>query len=122
MRNNIKLFIWLSIITLFLSLPCSLRQPQAGSLVDLLYFPNPEIKISMDFKDANLRDILKIFSKQAGLNFLATEEIEERRLTLYLDNVPVRDAMDKIFKANNLTYELEPESNIFIVKQVNRSS
>ncbi|MCX7661740.1 MAG: secretin and TonB N-terminal domain-containing protein, partial [Candidatus Omnitrophica bacterium] len=81
-----------------------------------IVFPNPEQRISMDFKDASLKDILKIFSIQSGLNFIASEAVQDRRITLYLENVPIKDAMDKIFKANNLTYELDPNSGIFIVK------
>lgn len=79
-------------------------------------FPDPEATISMDFQDANLRDILKIFSVQSGLNFIASEAVKERKVTLYMDKVPIREAMDKIFKANNLSYELDEDSNIFIVK------
>lgn len=76
-----------------------------------------ESHISMDFKDASLKDVLKVFSMQSGLNFVASEEIKDRKLTLYMDNVPVEDAMENILKANGLTYEQEPESNIFIVKE-----
>jgi type IV pilus assembly protein PilQ len=73
--------------------------------------------ISMDFQDANLKDILKLFSQQAGLNFIASEKIKDRRLTLYLDNVSVQDALDTIMRANNLTYEQLAGSNIFVVKE-----
>ena len=76
----------------------------------------PQVSISMDFKDASLKDILKIFSIQSGLNFIASESVQDRQITLYLDKVPVEEVMDKIFKANNLSYELEQDSNIFIVK------
>lgn len=78
--------------------------------------PDPGIEISMDFQDANLKDILKIFSIQSGLNFIASEAVQDRRLTLYFDRVPLQKAMDKLFKANNLSYDLDKDSNIFIVK------
>ncbi len=74
-------------------------------------------KISMDFRDASLKDILKIFSQQAGLNFIAAQSIQDRSVTLYLDAVPLNDALKKIMAANNLTYDLDPGSNIFIVKE-----
>ncbi len=72
--------------------------------------------ISMDFQDARLKDLLKVFSIQSGLNFVASEALQDRTVTLYLDNVPLDKVMDKIFKANNLSYELDKESNIFVVK------
>ncbi|MDD2688763.1 MAG: secretin N-terminal domain-containing protein [Candidatus Omnitrophica bacterium] len=81
-----------------------------------LTFPDAEPTISMDFQDVNLKDILKVLSIQSGLNFIASEAVQDRRVTLYLDKVPLKVAMDKLFAANNLSYELERDSNIFVVK------
>ena len=78
--------------------------------------PDSQVTISMDFKDADLKDILKAFSIQSGLNFIASEAVQERKITLYLEHVPLDKAMDKLFKANNLSYELDRDANIFIVK------
>lgn len=76
-----------------------------------------EASISMDFKDADLKDILKVFSIQSGLNFIASEALQDRKITLYMDKVPLTMAMDKIFSANNLSYELDSDANIFVVKE-----
>jgi len=84
--------------------------------------PNPAATISMDLKDASIKDVLKIFSIQSGLNFIASESVKDRILTLYLDKVPVLDCMEKIFKANNLSYEKDPNSNIIIVKDWGKPS
>lgn len=73
--------------------------------------------ISMDFQDANMKDVLKIFSQQSGLNFIAGERIKDSKITLYLDKVSVEDALNTILKGNNLTYEQAPDSDIFIVKE-----
>ncbi len=77
-------------------------------------------RISMDFRDASLKSILKVFSEQAGLNFIASQIVQDRLVTLYLADVPLQEALNKIMSANNLTYELEPGSNIFIVKEWGR--
>ena len=74
-------------------------------------------RISMDFRDASLKSILKIFSEQAGLNFIAAQNVQDRTVTLYLDNVPLQEALNKIMSANKLTYELDAGSNIFMVKE-----
>ncbi|PIQ91082.1 MAG: hypothetical protein COV71_01210, partial [Candidatus Omnitrophica bacterium CG11_big_fil_rev_8_21_14_0_20_41_12] len=73
--------------------------------------------ISMDFKDASLKDILKAFSIQSGMNFIASEAVQDRAVTLYLSNVPLTQAMDKIFSANNLSYVLDKDANIYVVKE-----
>ncbi|MBN1793863.1 MAG: hypothetical protein JW844_02745 [Candidatus Omnitrophica bacterium] len=77
-----------------------------------------EARITMDLKDASLKDVLKIFSQQSGLNFIAAETVEDKRITLYLEDVSVQDALDNITQANDLSYTKIEESNIFIVKPV----
>lgn len=84
---------------------------------DLFYVEDKlEKRITMDLKGVSLMDTLKILSVQSGLNFIASEAVNERKITLYLDDVTVKDAMDEIFTANNLTYDFKPEKGIFIVK------
>lgn len=107
MRNKFKLFI---ILMFFFSCAPGIINAQEIPQVDLTK------TISMDFQDANLKDVFKIFSIQSGLNFIASEAVQNRTITLFLDKVAVKDAMDKIFKANNLTYEMDKETNIFYVK------
>jgi type IV pilus assembly protein PilQ len=107
MKNNIRLSVS---VLLFCACFGRLYAQQ-----DLL-FSQAQPTISMDFQDASLKDILKIFSIQSGLNFIASEGVQDRQITLFMDNVPVQEAMDKIFKANNLSYELDDEASIFIVK------
>jgi len=80
-------------------------------------FSGGEATVSMDFKDASLKDILKAFSMQSGLNFIASEAVQDRKVTLYLDKVPLSYAMDEIFSANNLSYDLDKKANIFVVKE-----
>lgn len=73
-------------------------------------------KISMDFKDAALSDVLKIFSQQSGMNFIAASDVNNKQVTLFFEDIPVEEALDKILTANGLTYEVQPGSEIFIVK------
>ena len=73
-------------------------------------------KVSMDFKDAALMDVLKIFSQQSGMNFIAAQDVSARKVTLFMENIPVKDALDKILDANDLTYAMDPDSDVFIVR------
>ena len=73
-------------------------------------------KVSMDFKDAALMDVLKIFSQQSGMNFIAAQAVSERKVTLFMENIPVKDALDKILDADGLTYAMDPDSDVFIVR------
>lgn len=81
---------------------------------------NDSRKISMDFQDAPLVDVLKIFSQQSGFNLVTSEDLRDRLVTVYLDNVSVEEALTQVLKANSLTYEIQSESNIYIVKPLTR--
>jgi type II secretory pathway component GspD/PulD (secretin) len=75
-------------------------------------------KISMDLKDASLIDVLKIFSKQSGKNFIAGEGAVGKKITLFIENISVEEALEKILEANELTYEMKEGSDIFVVKPI----
>jgi type IV pilus assembly protein PilQ len=107
-KRKITFFIS-SVVFLVLGLFLSLSQAQSLSPV-----------ISMDFQDADLKDVLKVFSQQADLNFIASENVKDRKVTLYLDKVSVEDALNTIMSANNLTYEQKRNSKIFVVKEWGR--
>jgi type IV pilus assembly protein PilQ len=113
MRNNLKLFVFISVLLLSACLPKSNAE-------ETLPFYDSEVTISLDLQNASLKDVLKIFSVQSGLNFISSESVQDRAITLYLDKVPVKEAMEKLFKANNLAYDLEKDSNIFIVKDLGK--
>ena len=83
-------------------------------------YPAYSKKISMNFQDASLVDVLKIFSEQSNLNLVTSEGIASKKVTVYLDNVPVEQALEQILRANGLTYELQPDSDIYIVKPISQ--
>lgn len=71
--------------------------------------------ISMDFQEADLKDVLKIFSQQSGLNFVANENISNKKVTVYLEKVSIEDALYNIMRTHQLTYEKLEGSDIFVV-------
>lgn len=106
MNKKIWLF-GLSLVLFFLG-RVSAEQP--------LPFLDENITISMDFQDTGLKNILKALSIQSGLNFIASEAVQERKITLFLDKVPIKQAMDRLFEANNLSYEWDKQANIIVVR------
>lgn len=79
-----------------------------------------EKRVSLDLEGAQLVDVLKMLSQQTKLNFVSTEAVKDRTLTLYMENVPLKEAMDIIFKANNLAYDYYPDAKIFVVKEMGK--
>lgn len=76
------------------------------------------LRLSMDFKDADLKDVLKVFSEQTGINVIASEDVGERTITLYLEDVTAMDALDQILQASKLIAERPAGSEIYIVKSL----
>ncbi|MBN3040825.1 MAG: type II secretion system protein GspD [Candidatus Omnitrophica bacterium] len=79
-----------------------------------------EKTVSLDLEGAQLVDVLKMLSQQSGFNFVSTEAVRSRTLTLYIEDVPLREAMDIIFSANHLSYDYYPDSDMFIIKEMGK--
>jgi len=74
--------------------------------------------ITMDVTEAYLEDVLKLFSKQSGINFVASEEVRDKTVTTYLDNVPVQAALETILKANKLVLKPVEGVNLYLVTEL----
>ncbi len=56
---------------------------------------------TMEFRDADLKDVLRALGQESGLNVIIGEGVDGR-LTLSFQRVAVREAFDAILKINNL--------------------
>jgi type IV pilus assembly protein PilQ len=62
--------------------------------------------ISLDLKDADIKDVFRTISELTGLNIVVDPEVRGT-VTVKLDNVPWDQALDLILKQNGLGYVLE---------------
>lgn len=109
------------VLTLFAPLPVSAREKDSldalvgdAALMDETLAP--PLRVSMEFQDANLKDVFKVFSQKTGINVIAGGKLGDQPVTLYLEDVTVMDALDQILHASQLTYERPAGSDIYIVK------
>lgn len=63
-----------------------------------------EGQISVDFKDADIRQVLRIISLKSGVDIVAGTDVEGL-VTIKLSNVPWEQALDIILRTYGLTYE-----------------
>lgn len=110
----------LAMLMLLMTAPPAGSQDYYSEMDRYLYPEHNGRTISMDLRNANLNDVLKMLSQQSGMNFIASSEVSSLTVNLYLDKVPVEEALERILTAHNLTYELQGNSNIFMVKRLNR--
>jgi type IV pilus secretin PilQ/predicted competence protein len=62
--------------------------------------------ISLDFKDADINNILRILSEFSGLNIVTSEDVKGK-VTVRLQNVPWQQALDSVVRAAKLAYVQE---------------
>ncbi len=75
-------------------------------------------KVSLEFKDADIRDVISILSEVSGVNFVIDPEVKGT-VTIKLKNVPWRKALDVILKSNGLGM-LEEGPNIIRIGPVDK--
>ena len=64
--------------------------------------------ITVDFKDADIHDVLKIISYKSGVNIVAGRDVEGT-VTIRLVDVPWERALDVILKNNGFVYERDED-------------
>jgi type IV pilus assembly protein PilQ len=63
-------------------------------------------KMSFDFVDTDIRNVLKLIAEAIGLNIVWGSELTGK-VSLKLDNVPWDQALEMVLKPNDLTYQIE---------------
>lgn len=74
-------------------------------------------KISLDFKNADIHDVLRIVADVSGLNIVATDDVKAR-VTLRLVEVPWDQALDVVLQSNGL--ERNQAGNVITVSTTKR--
>lgn len=74
-------------------------------------------RVTLDFKNADIQNVIRLVAARSGLNILLDPSEVEGRITLSLDNVPLGDALDNILKVNKLAYIIETGGIVRIVPE-----
>src|SRR5262249_58077416 len=74
-------------------------------------------KISLDFKDADIQNVLRVLADVSGLNIIATDDVQGK-VTLHLSDVPWDQAFDLVLRTNRL--EKTEDGSVVRVSSVNR--
>lgn len=74
----------------------------------------PTKPISLDFRDANIRSVLDVVSRNSGINFVLDKDIRDQRVTVYAASVRFEDALDMILATNQLARKVLDSRSILI--------
>lgn len=61
-------------------------------------------RVSIDFKDADIKDVLRVISYKSGMNIISGEDVKGA-VTIHLVNVPWQKALDVILKTYGFGYD-----------------
>jgi type IV pilus assembly protein PilQ len=67
-----------------------------------------EDRISLDLRNIEVVDALKFLSTKAGMNIITTKSVAGR-VTLMVEDVPIKDIFDIMLRSNNLAYDKQGE-------------
>lgn len=89
-----------------------LRSQQALAVQAALAETRP---ISLDFRDAGLRTVLDVVSRNSGINFILDKDIRpDTRVTVFLRQARVEEALDLIIGTNQLAKKVVDSQTIII--------
>jgi type IV pilus assembly protein PilQ len=75
--------------------------------------------VTLDFKDAEIHNVLKILSQKSGINIVATPDVMGT-ITIKLVDVPWDRALDVILKSNGFGYQ--KQGNVILVTKIENMS
>jgi general secretion pathway protein D len=71
--------------------------------------------VSLQFKNASLRNVIDAISRQTGLNFIVDSDVEKNlQVTIFAKSTPLADALDIIFASNGLTKKILNDNTVLI--------
>lgn len=69
----------------------------------------------LDFKQAKINDVMRALSDVSNLNIVATEAASKKEVTIFLQNMTVKDALELISKTSGLWYRQDKNNQSYRV-------
>ncbi|MFQ5825498.1 MAG: secretin N-terminal domain-containing protein [bacterium] len=88
----------------------SLKEGPSNRRYNLL---NSKELLSLDVREAEISNVLRLLAKQSNLNIVASREVTGK-VTVSLSKVTIKDALDNIVKANGYNYIVD--NDVILVK------
>lgn len=78
--------------------------------------PLPSTPVKLDFKNANVKDILRSLGKYANINFVFDDSVRDVNYSITLDNVSFEEALNSIMLATHHFFRVIDSSTILIAQ------
>ncbi|MDD5491313.1 MAG: secretin N-terminal domain-containing protein [bacterium] len=73
-------------------------------------------KISIDFKNADLDDSLRLLSQQNNINFYIVHKARGKKINFYFKDVPLEEVLNSILTNSGFSYQVFPAKNVIEIK------
>ncbi|MBL4774244.1 MAG: hypothetical protein JKX98_11905, partial [Alcanivoracaceae bacterium] len=70
---------------------------------------------SVEFLDTNVGDAIRILTEISGLNIIATEKARNKKVSLYLSDISIKDALESLASITGLWYRHNRETDVYIL-------
>ncbi|MCX6367693.1 MAG: hypothetical protein NTX57_13445 [Armatimonadetes bacterium] len=70
--------------------------------------------VKLDVVNGELTDVLKLIQMQAKVNVVSGQSVVNKKVTLSLDKVPLRDALDWVTRLSGVAYTMEGNNTIIV--------
>lgn len=72
---------------------------------------------NLEFKDADMVDAVRVISELSGANVVTTQQAAVRKVTVFLRQVTVEQAIDTLCKITGLWYRKDPKTAVFRIME-----
>ncbi|MDF1666602.1 MAG: hypothetical protein P1V97_32935, partial [Planctomycetota bacterium] len=103
---KMKPFAWLVILASLVSFSTADAQEKDSTIRR-----STRLKL-IEFRDVKLRDALRLLAEQTDMNFAPSKNAADIKISLFLRNVEVLEAVNVLCKANNLWFQMDEKSKI----------
>lgn len=80
------------------------KKPEKAKKTDTADMSLPKDLVTLDFTDADIKDVLQILAVKTGMNIIYSDDVEGK-ISLHLENVPFDEAMGLILQMNGLVLQ-----------------
>jgi general secretion pathway protein D len=75
----------------------------------------PPRPVTLRFKDTDIKEVLEVLSRTAGVNIFTDESLQPKRITTFFQNLPLREAFNLILTSNRLFAKRVAENTVIVV-------
>ncbi|MBI2400838.1 MAG: hypothetical protein HYV23_07275 [Deltaproteobacteria bacterium] len=97
---------WLALLLLLISALLASPAPSAHSAAPQGQLDEETRLFSIEVRDAEISDVLRALAQQSGLNIILGQGVEGK-VSLSFKDIPFRDAMEMVIKANGFMYTVQ---------------